>query len=43
MRRMRWVILALFLLTLLASLRIRRHSLGWGAYWTVELAAPWRR
>jgi len=25
------------------TVRVRRYSLGWGAYWSIDLAAPWHR
>lgn len=43
MKWIRWVVFGLVLLVILGCVRVRRHKLGWGSYWTVELVRPWRR
>lgn len=43
MKRVRWIVLALLLLWVVACVRVRYQKLGWGGYWSVELVAPWQR
>lgn len=43
MTRRRRFTAALLMAAALVSIRVRRVSVGWGHYWTVELAPPWDR
>lgn len=42
MRRWRVLIAILCLAALAAFLRIRHERIGWGDYWSVDVALPWR-
>ncbi len=42
--RRKLIVMGLVLLAIIATtVRIDRHSLGWGSYWGVDFAAPWHR
>jgi hypothetical protein len=43
MKLIRWFVFGLVVLFILGFVRVRRHKLGWGSHWTVELVRPWRR
>jgi len=41
-RKLFWIVVTLTCALLILFVRVRYPSLGWGGYWSVDFAAPWR-